>query len=114
MDWKVFFSELGMQVLVGAVFGILCFVGGMFYENAKDVIRGKKDEERLKQRIKIALDCVFEAEVAIPGDKKGADKLEFATKLYQDRAKVRRYEEAHAAIMQAFTVSKLDRNGHTL
>jgi len=100
-----FVSDTVGYILVG----ILVYGLGWASNEISDILLAKKREQKLKKKVKHAIDSIYEAEKVLPGRKRGAEKLVKACKIYMDKTGEKKIEEAERQILSVFPLIKLSK-----
>ncbi len=100
-----FLSDTIGYVLVG----LLVYGLGWASNEIADLFLSKKQEEKLKKRVKHAIDAIYQAEKSVPGRKRGAEKLVLACKIYMEKTGEKKLEEAERHILSVFPLIKLSK-----
>lgn len=95
------------EVLPESISALILYSAGFLTSMLLSKVRKRSTESKLKARTKIAIDAIYEAEQKVRGDRRGAERLAYATKELMDNAKINDYEEAQRIVSQVFTFTKL-------
>lgn len=108
MNSTKIFEDLFSNVTIG----IFLYIAGFLTNELWDIINRKNTEDKLKRNTRLALKAIYEAEKEVKGEGLGIDKLEFATKKYMKDARIKRYKQAQAKIIQVFNLTRLSENSN--
>ncbi len=101
------------EVLPETISALILYTAGFSTSLILSRLRKRTTESKLKERTRIAIDAIYEAEQKVKGDKRGSERMAYATKELMDNAKINDYEEAQRIISQVFTFTRLSNNNHT-
>lgn len=105
MSLEKFLSETAGVVIIG----LLIYILGWLSNEVIDRFFSKSRETKLKQKTKVSIDTIYEAESAIPGKGRGAERLAYACKIYMAKTGEKKYHEAQKQILAVFPLTKLSK-----
>ena len=88
-------------------FAALAFAFGWVVNEIRDRILARSWETRLKEKTQAAVEAIYEAEKAIPGKGKGAERLVYAVKTLMRTQKIKNYQTAQKEILAVFPLTRL-------
>jgi len=102
-----FFTLAKNSIFNELPFALLVLALGWLINEVQDIISAKNWERRLKDKTQAAIESIYEAEKALPGKGRGAERLVFAVKAFMRRCKIKDYKTAEKEILSAFPFTKL-------
>jgi len=93
------------------VAGLFLYLAGILTSRFWMVLNRKTIEKKLKTKVNIALNVIYEAEEKFIGHKLGAKRLEHATSRYMELMQEKDYEKAQEQILKVFNLTTLSETG---